>query len=81
MALYGYQFPEQLNTHAKDKTCICSGCSLYGRCHKEAKCGRDLQGHRFSFLAPSLSPTRHELPTPQLAPTDLPHSLVYKTVD
>lgn len=56
MTLYGSQPPEQWNTPAKDRTLICSGCSLYGRCHKEAECGSDLQGHRFSFLAPSLSP-------------------------
>lgn len=48
--------PPKLNTAAEDKTCICSGCSLHGRCQKEAECGRDLQGLRFSLRTPSFFP-------------------------
>lgn len=67
--------PQKLNTPAKNKTYICSGCSLHGSCQKEAECGGDLRGLRFSFVTPSFLPrpcTSSPLPgSPTICP--VPH--------
>lgn len=81
MALYGYQSPQKLNTPAKNKTYICSGCSLHGSCQKEAECGGDLGGLRFSFVTPSFLPqpcTSSPLPG---SPLQSAPFLIYETLD